>query len=254
MAVPAITAVRATPRRSPGMAVPLFLVLSDVGRRRRRPRGPPASPGRGCDHSPRAVRHRAAPRRRRGRPRRSRRRGCLAELPGSRSLPASSMSSSPSSPDDAPSNAARSSSPSPSKSEIAIPLTVPSRSLVTKARSRMRMMPRSTRSTRMREALPRHLAAGELHHDVVDRTHLVDFCAADLVKVVGHALLLEDSDGGSGTPPRSDPRQAGRRVASPVADEEERRRAGQGLMSEPWTVSARMTTMSSAIIISDQSG
>src|SRR5688572_15488143 len=90
----------------------------------------------------------------------------------------------------------------------------------------------------VREGLPVHLAAGKLDHDVVDRPHLV--------KVVGHALLLEDSDGGSGTPPRSDPRQPSRRVASPVACEYGR--GGQGLMSEPWTVSARITTMPSAIM------
>ena len=118
------------------------------------------------------------------------------------------------------------------------PLTVPSSSLVTKTRSRMRMMPAVDEVDEEREGLAGHLAAGKLHHDVVDRAHLV--------KVVGHALLLEDSDGGSGRPPRSDPRQPRPRVASPVACEDGR--GGQGLMSEPWTVSARITTIPSEIM------
>src|SRR5207342_448297 len=96
----------------------------------------------------------------------------------------------------------------------------------------------------VRERLAVHLAAGKLDHDVVDRPHLV--------KVVGHALLLEDSDGGSGRPPRSDPRQPTRRVASPVPDEGGR--GGQGLMSEPCTVSARITTTPSEIMTKEKTG
>src|SRR6478736_3218622 len=41
-----------------------------------------------------------------------------------------------------------------------------------------------------REALPRHPAPRELDHDVVDRTHEVEVVAGLLVEVVGHALLL----------------------------------------------------------------
>ena len=57
------------------------------------------------------------------------------------------MSSGPSRPDEAPSKTARSSSPSPSKSAISTAATEPSLSRVTKTRSKIRMIPRSTRST-----------------------------------------------------------------------------------------------------------
>jgi len=54
---------------------------------------------------------------------------------------------------------------------MATPLIDPSSSFLTKTKSRIRMMPRSTRSTRSGRPLPSHANAGELDNQVVESGH-----------------------------------------------------------------------------------
>ena len=56
--------------------------------------------------------------------------------------------------------------------------TEPSSSLTMNAMSRIRMIPRSTRSTSSGATSPVRLPAGPLEHDVVDRPHLVELLSA----------------------------------------------------------------------------
>src|SRR6478752_3058243 len=74
-----------------------------------------------------------------------------------------------------------------------------------------------------REALPRHPAPRELDHDVVDRTHQIEVVAGLLVEVVGHALLLRLVGTRPGVVTRSvvlsEPRERACRAPSPAADD-----------------------------------
>src|SRR6478736_6727951 len=92
-----------------------------------------------------------------------------------------------------------------------------------------------------REALPRHPAARELDHDVVDRTHQVEVVAGLLVEVVGHALLLRLGGTRPGVVTRpvvlSEPRERARRAASPAADEPPGARSRQGRLADDPTSS-----------------
>ena len=149
VAVPAITAVRATPRSSPGM------VLSFRARTwPRRPRARPAALAPGCGRTLRAGRRLPASAFANGAAQRFSNTISNAAVPGSIAFPASSLSSSDRSPEDAPSKTAKSAFPSPSMSPISRALVEPSSALLMNIRSRIRITPRSTRSRRSGAAPP----------------------------------------------------------------------------------------------------
>ena len=97
-----------------------------------------------------------------------------AAAPGSRALPASSRSSSPSSPDDAPSNTAKSSLPSPSKSAISYRATVAVLVLADEHQVEDADQPAVDEVHEERRGLALGLAVRKLDDQVIDRAHLLE--------------------------------------------------------------------------------